>query len=85
MSTPQLAMPSPRRWAWAYRKPVWAAVAIVSMWVAVLIDAVYGADIVASSATGDTTTFPSVIPIALFACIATIFVAHYGFRSDEHE
>jgi hypothetical protein len=85
MSTPQLALPSQRRWSWAYRQPVWAAVAIVSMWVAVLIDAVYGADVVANSVSGDTASFPSAIPIALFACIATIFVAYYGFRSDEHD
>ena len=85
MSTPQLTVPSASRWAWASRRAVWAGVAIVAMWVAVLIDAVYGADIVANSASGDTTSFPSVIPIALFACIATAFVAHYGFRSDKPE
>jgi hypothetical protein len=28
---------------------------------------------------------PSAIPIALFACIATIVVARYGFGSDEHD
>jgi hypothetical protein len=82
MSTPQLAMPAPRRMAWAYRKPVWAAVAIVAMWIAVLIDAVWGADITATSAGGDTTSFPAAIPIALFVSIATIFVARYGFRAD---
>jgi hypothetical protein len=84
MSSPRLAMPAPRRWAWASWKPVWAAVAIVAMWVAVLVDAVYGADITTNSA-GNTTSLPSVIPIGLFACIATIVVARYGFRSDEHD
>ena len=82
MSTPQLAMPAPRRMAWAYWRPFWTAVAILSMWVAVLIDAVWGSDIVATSAGGDTTSFPAAIPIALFASIATIFVARYGFRAD---
>jgi hypothetical protein len=82
MSTPQLAMPAPRRMAWAYWKPFWAAVAILGMWIAVLIDAVWGTDIVATSNTGDTTSFPAAIPIAFFVSIATVFVARYGFRTD---
>jgi hypothetical protein len=85
MSTPQLALPAGRRFTWAYRKPVWAAVAILAMWIAVLIDAVWGTDIVATSSSGDTTSFPAVIPIALFVSIATVFVARYGFRSEAGE
>ncbi len=85
MSTPQLALPAGRRFAWAYRKPVWAAVAILGMWTAVLIDAVWGSDVVATTAGGDTTSFPAAILIALFASIATVFVARYGFRSDDGE
>ena len=82
MSTPQLAMPAPRRMAWVYWRPFWAAVAILSMWIAVLIDAVWGADITATSAGGDTTSFPAAIPITFFVSIATIFVARYGFGAD---
>ena len=85
MSTPQLALPAGRRFTWAYRKPVWTAVAILGMWIAVLIDAVWGSDIVATSSSGDTTSFPAAIPIAFFVSIATVFVARYGFRSDGHE
>lgn len=85
LSTPQLALPAGRRWSWVYRKPVWAAVAILGMWIAVLIDAVWGTDIVATSSAGDTTTFPAAILIALFVSIATVFVARYGFRSDDRE
>ena len=85
MSTPQLALPAGRRFTWAYRKPVWTAVAILGMWTAVLIDAVWGSDIVATSSSGDTTSFPAAIPIAFFVSIATVFVARYGFRSDDHE
>jgi hypothetical protein len=85
MSTPQLALPAGRRFTWAYRKPVWTAVAILGMWIAVLIDAVWGSDIVATSSAGDTTSFPAAIPIAFFVSIATVFVARYGFRSDDHE
>jgi len=85
MSTPQLALQAPRRVAWLYWKPFWAAIAILGMWTAVLVDAVWGADLVATSAGGDTTSFPSAIPIALFVSIATVFVARYGFRSDEQK
>ena len=62
---------------------MWTAVAILGMWIAVLIDAVWGADIVATSSSGDTTSFPAAIPIAFFVSIATVFVARYGFRSDD--
>ena len=95
MATPQVTFtqaPSrvePHRWAWTQRRPVWASLAIVAMWIAVLFAAVYGSDFVTtSSAAGvasDRTTVPSVIPVALFACIATIIVARYGFRSDEQD
>ena len=85
MSTPQLAVQAPRRVVWMYWKPFWAAVAILGMWVAVLVDAVWGTDIVATTAGGDTTTFPAAIRIAFFASIATVFVARYGFRADDRQ
>ena len=43
----------------------------------------WGTDIVATTAGGDTTSFPAAILIAFFASIATVFVARYGFRADE--
>jgi len=82
MSTPQLAVQAPRRVVWMYWRPFWAAVAILGMWAAVLVDAVWGTDIVATSSSGDTTTFPAAILIAFFVSIATVFVARYGFRAD---
>jgi uncharacterized membrane protein (DUF4010 family) len=85
MSTPQLAVQAPRRVVWMYWRPFWAAVAILGMWIVVLVDAVWGTDIVATTAGGDTTTFPAAILIAFFVSIATVFVARYGFRSDEQK
>jgi hypothetical protein len=85
MSTPQLALPAGRRLAWSYRKPFWAAVAILGMWIAVLVDAVWGADITVTSAAGDTVAVPAAIAVAFFAGVATIFVARYGFRSDDSD
>jgi len=61
---------------------MWAALAIASMWVAVLFDAIFGPDFVSSSGgpTGSTTRIPSAIVVALFAYLATRVVARYGFR-----
>ena len=82
MSTQQLAIQAPRRVAWMYWRPFWAAVAILGMWIAVLVDAVWGTDIVTTTVS-TRTSLPAAIPIAFFASIATIFVARYGFRADE--
>lgn len=61
----------------------WASLAICVIWLAVLFDAVYGPDIVNSSAGGDHSSVPSVVPVALFAFFATWVVAKYGFRREQ--
>jgi hypothetical protein len=59
---------------------MWASLAIVLIWLAVLFTAIYGPDIVSTSAApGESTTVPSVAAVALFASIATWAVAKYGF------
>jgi hypothetical protein len=89
MSTPQAALPSSRgvtgdRWAWIRLRQVWAGLAIVAMWLAVLFDGIYGKDIVSdgSNVGGGSTVIPSAVVIAVFACIGTIVVARHGFRPD---
>ena len=62
---------------------LWGAVAIASMWVAVLFVGVYGGDFTSVDAGSQTTTFPSAVLVALFACIGTVSVAHRAFRRDE--
>jgi hypothetical protein len=57
---------------------MWASIAIVAMWLAVLFDAVFGPDLVSTSA-GSTTTIPSAVLVALFASIGTSVVARRGF------
>jgi hypothetical protein len=57
---------------------MWAAMAIAVMWLAVLFDAVFGPDIVSTSATSSTTV-PSAVVVALFALLGTRVVAKYGF------
>jgi len=61
---------------------MWAGLSIITMWLAVLFDAVFGPDFVNHSAGGDTTRIPSAIAIALFALIATVSVGKVAFAHD---
>jgi hypothetical protein len=61
---------------------LWAAVAIACMWLAVLFTAIYGGDFTSVNPGSQTTTFPSAVFVALFACIASISVAKRAFRRD---
>lgn len=72
-----------RRWSWQLLVPeMWASLAIVVMWLAVLFDAVFGPNILSSSAGGDQSSVPSAVVVALFAFLATWVVARYGFRRE---
>lgn len=74
------------RWSLnAVATEAWAALAIIVMWLAVLFDAVFGPDIVNSSAGGDSSSIPSAVAIAIFAFFATWVVARNGFRRDRKE
>jgi hypothetical protein len=68
-----------RRWTWLSAREMWASLAIVVMWLAVLFDAVFGPNIVSTTTTTQSSV-PSAIPVALFATLATWPVARYGFR-----
>ena len=48
------------------------------IWLVVLVDALFGPDIVSSNA-GGFTRFPSAIVLAFFAWLATRVVAKHGF------
>jgi hypothetical protein len=58
---------------------LWASLAIVVMWLVVLLDALFGPDIVASTAGGDHTRVPSVVIVVFFAFLGTWVVARHGF------
>jgi hypothetical protein len=63
---------------------MWATVAIVSMWVAVLFVGVFGGDMTFHGADSSFTTMPSVVAVALFAAIGTGSVAKrvFGRKSE---
>lgn len=77
---PPAASEGPRWQSRVLVRDMWASLAIASMWLAVLFDALFGPDLVAASATnGSTTTIPSAVIVALFAYLGTRVVARYGF------
>ena len=57
-----------------------ASLAIIAMWLSVLFSAVFGGNIVNTSAGGDASSVPSSVAVALFAFLATWVVAWFGFR-----
>ena len=71
------------QWTQLLVREVWASLAISVIWLAVLFDAIFGPNIVASSAGGDTSTVPSAIVVSFFAFLATWVVARYGLKSRE--
>ena len=77
MATAPVHLPA-RAGAWLERTQFWGSVSIVIMWLAVLFVGVWGSDIVGT----DGSRVPSVIVVALFACIATVAVARRAFARD---
>ncbi len=68
---------------------MWASLAIVVMWLAVLFDAIFGPDIVSAKKAGvgaeTGVTVPSVVAVALFAFLGTWVVAWRGFGHERKE
>ena len=78
MATAPVHLPARAGSAWLERTQFWGSVSIVIMWLAVLFVGVWGSDIVGT----DGSRVPSVIVVALFACIATVAVARRAFAHD---
>jgi uncharacterized membrane protein len=77
---------SPRE-GWGSRilvREMWATVAIVAMWVAVLFVGVYGGEASFHSVDSSSSTIPAGVLVALFAAIGTGSVAKrvFGRKSD---
>jgi hypothetical protein len=83
---PTGAVQEKRRWSLQLSVPeMWASVAIVVMWLSVLFAAIFGPNIVNSTAGGDHSSVPSAVAVALFAFLGTWVVARYGFRQERRE
>jgi hypothetical protein len=57
----------------------WGALAIVSMWLAVIFVGALGGDMIFHDVSGGTSTIPSAVAVALFAAIGTYPVAKRAF------
>lgn len=66
-------------------RQLWAAVAIVSMWMTVLFVGLYGPDFVDESAGGGRMEVPSSVAIGLFALVGTVIFAIVAFRGGGTE
>ena len=69
-------------------REMWASLAISVMWLCVVLDALFGPDIVTNSGVGDIgehTTVPSAVVVALFAFLGTWVVARYGLRPETED
>jgi hypothetical protein len=56
----------------------WTSLAIGMIWLVVLVDALFGPDIIVNNASGFT-KLPSAVILAVFAWLATWVVAKHGF------
>jgi len=79
------AVPERRRLPARQLREMWAGLAIGVIWVTVLLDALFGPDIVSNNANTNTATVPSAVVIALFATLATWVVAKYGLGSRKND
>jgi hypothetical protein len=74
---------SDRPWTKIVVRETWVSLAISVIWLSVLFDAIYGPNIVTSSAGGsDSAVVPSAVVVSIFAFLATWVVAKYGLRDN---
>ena len=73
------------RWTEFVVRETWASIAISVIGLAVLVEAIYGPDMVTHSAGGDGAVIPSAIVVSFFAFFATWVVAKYGLRREERD
>ena len=71
-----------RQWPELLVSELWPSLAIAVIWLSVLLDSVYGPDIVTRGVAGDSAVIPSAVAVAPFAFFATWVVARYGFGRE---
>jgi hypothetical protein len=77
-ATPPVTSGSRERRARFVVSEMWTSLAIGVIWLVVLVDALFGPDLVFNNTSGFT-KLPSAIFLAFFAWLATRVVAKYGF------
>ena len=82
-TVPHEHAPVLKRSLWLQARDLWATLAIVVIWLAVLFVGVFGPDFVSVTAGGDTTRIPSGIGVAFFAIFATMSVSKYGLSNRD--
>ena len=75
---PESQYPNEKK-TWWYAPEIWATVAIVAMWLAVLFVGVYGGDMTFHGADSSGSSIPAGVAVALFAAIGTASVAKRVF------
>ena len=68
-----------RKPTWIDARDMWASLAIAAIWIAVAVSAAYGPDFQSFDVSGNRTSIPSGIVVALFGMFATMSVAKHGF------
>ena len=63
----------------------WGTVAIVTMWLAVLFDGIYGGNMIFTGTDGSVANIPSAVVLGLFAVIDTSAVAKRAFGRRDAE
>ena len=81
ITQPSDASAAPRRSIRVPVRDISVSLAIAVIWVVVLLDALFGPDIIASSAGTSFTRMPSAVVVVFFAYLATRVVAKTGFSS----
>jgi hypothetical protein len=79
--------PAPQRWTRHFAaRDVSVSLAIAVIWIVVLLEALFGPDLVASNGgTAQFTRVPSAIFLAFFAWLATRTIAKCGFGRPEED
>ena len=67
---------------WLYSRPLWAGLAIIAMWIAVLFVGVFGGNIVSAGAGGGSSSVPVVVVVAGVALIGSWAIGRVAFANS---
>lgn len=88
MSTYSRSASAPRHHSldlWLYAKPLWAGLAIVAMWLAVLFVGIFGDSNIVNTTGGTRSSVPVVAVVALAALVASLVIGARAFKASNNE